>query len=56
MSSERLLFIVMLSLLLLINYGPFSIAHEISRRLFMFRRDGYLETIGPAGMNAMNTL
>ena len=33
-----------------------SIAHELSRALFKFRRDGYLETVGPAGVNAMNTL
>ncbi|KAI0668567.1 Bestrophin, RFP-TM, chloride channel-domain-containing protein [Trametes maxima] len=35
---------------------PMVIAHELSRSLFRFRRDGYLETVGPAGMNAMNQL
>jgi len=35
---------------------PLVIAHELTRRIFKFRRDGYLETIGPAGVNAMNTL
>ena len=35
---------------------PMVIAHELSHALFKFRRDGYLETVGPAGMNAMNTL
>ncbi|KAH9890712.1 UPF0187-domain-containing protein [Cubamyces lactineus] len=35
---------------------PMVIAHEISRSLFKFRRDGYLETVGPAGVNAMNQL
>ncbi|KAI0747718.1 Bestrophin, RFP-TM, chloride channel-domain-containing protein [Daedaleopsis nitida] len=35
---------------------PMVIAHELSRSLFKFRRDGYLETVGPAGVNAMNTL
>ncbi|KIY51072.1 UPF0187-domain-containing protein [Fistulina hepatica ATCC 64428] len=35
---------------------PLIIAHEITRHLFLFRRDGLLETIGPAGMNAMNQL
>lgn len=24
--------------------------------VFLFKRDGYLETIGPAGTNALNTL
>ncbi|KAI0350112.1 UPF0187-domain-containing protein [Trametes cingulata] len=35
---------------------PMVIAHELSRALFKFRRDGYLETVGPAGVNAMNQL
>ncbi|KAI0831798.1 UPF0187-domain-containing protein [Trametes gibbosa] len=35
---------------------PMVLAHELSRSLFKFRRDGYLETVGPAGVNAMNTL
>ncbi|OSC97655.1 UPF0187-domain-containing protein [Trametes coccinea BRFM310] len=35
---------------------PMVIAHELSRTLFKFRRDGYLETVGPAGVNAMNQL
>ncbi|KAJ3908514.1 Bestrophin, RFP-TM, chloride channel-domain-containing protein [Lentinula edodes] len=35
---------------------PLIIAHEISRLLFYFRREGLLETVGPAGMNAMNAL
>ncbi|KAJ3830040.1 Bestrophin, RFP-TM, chloride channel-domain-containing protein [Lentinula raphanica] len=35
---------------------PLIIAHEISRLLFYFRREGMLETVGPAGMNAMNAL
>lgn len=34
----------------------YRLAHELSRALFKFRRDGYLETVGPAGVNAMNTL
>ncbi|EMD34523.1 hypothetical protein CERSUDRAFT_67494 [Gelatoporia subvermispora B] len=33
---------------------PLIIAHELSRSLFLFKRDGYLETVGPAGTNAMN--
>ncbi|KAH9932163.1 UPF0187-domain-containing protein [Amylocystis lapponica] len=33
---------------------PLIIAHELSRALFLFKRDGYLETVGPAGTNAMN--
>ncbi|TXT16028.1 hypothetical protein VHUM_00531 [Vanrija humicola] len=32
---------------------PLIIAHEISRGLFRFRRQGCLEAIGPAGFNAM---
>ncbi|CDO69047.1 hypothetical protein BN946_scf184834.g54 [Trametes cinnabarina] len=35
---------------------PMVIAHELSRTLFKFRRDGYLETVGPAGVNAMNQM
>lgn len=35
---------------------PLVIAHEISRRLFQFRRDGLLETVGPAGTNSMTAL
>lgn len=33
-----------------------SITHELSRMIFHFKRDGYLETMGPAGTNAMNQL
>ncbi|KAF8497152.1 Bestrophin, RFP-TM, chloride channel-domain-containing protein [Russula emetica] len=33
---------------------PLVIAHEITRMLFAFRRDGLLETVGPAGVNTMN--
>jgi putative membrane protein len=29
-----------------------SIAHELTRTLFAFRRDGLLETVGPAGMSS----
>jgi ion channel-forming bestrophin family protein len=32
------------------------IAHELTRLLFAFRRDGLLETVGPAGANAMNQM
>ncbi|TDL27602.1 UPF0187-domain-containing protein [Rickenella mellea] len=35
---------------------PLIIAHELSRTLFKFKRDGYLETLGPAGANAMSQL
>jgi len=35
---------------------PLIIAHEISRALFAFKREGLLETVGPAGINAMQTL
>jgi len=31
---------------------PLVIAHELSRVIYGFRRDGYLETVGPAGLNA----
>ncbi|KAI0262953.1 Bestrophin, RFP-TM, chloride channel-domain-containing protein [Gloeopeniophorella convolvens] len=34
---------------------PLVIAHELTRMLFGFRRDGLLETVGPAGANALNT-
>jgi len=32
---------------------PLAIAHELSRCIFQFRREGFLETVGPAGANAM---
>ncbi|THU99393.1 UPF0187-domain-containing protein [Dendrothele bispora CBS 962.96] len=35
---------------------PLIIAHEITRMLFWFRREGLLETVGPAGTNTMNQL
>ncbi|KAH9967944.1 Bestrophin, RFP-TM, chloride channel-domain-containing protein [Russula dissimulans] len=34
---------------------PLVIAHELARMLFAFRRDGLLETVGPAGLNTLNT-
>ncbi|KAI0290506.1 Bestrophin, RFP-TM, chloride channel-domain-containing protein [Russula brevipes] len=34
---------------------PLVIAHELARILFAFRRDGLLETVGPAGVNSMNS-
>ncbi|KAI9446829.1 Bestrophin, RFP-TM, chloride channel-domain-containing protein [Lactarius indigo] len=33
---------------------PLIIAHELTRMLFAFRKDGLLETVGPAGVNSMN--
>jgi putative membrane protein len=35
---------------------PLVIAHELTRMLFAFRKDGLLETVGPAGVNSMNTI
>ncbi|KAI0702319.1 Bestrophin, RFP-TM, chloride channel-domain-containing protein [Cytidiella melzeri] len=35
---------------------PLVIAHELGRAIFKFKRDGYLETVGPAGANALNTI
>ncbi|KAF9264875.1 hypothetical protein L218DRAFT_998351 [Marasmius fiardii PR-910] len=35
---------------------PLLIAHELTRLLFWFRREGLLETVGPAGTNAMNQI
>ncbi|KAI0811202.1 Bestrophin, RFP-TM, chloride channel-domain-containing protein [Irpex lacteus] len=35
---------------------PLVIAHELGRTIFKFKRDGYLETVGPAGANALNTI
>jgi len=35
---------------------PLVIAYELHRIIFQFRRDGYLETVGPAGTNAMTQL
>jgi putative membrane protein len=34
---------------------PLVVAHELTRMLFAFRKDGLLETVGPAGVNYMNT-
>lgn len=48
-----------------INFNPYTeatiplpliLAHEISRMLFGFRKNGFLETVGPAGANAMNQI
>ncbi|KAK0240345.1 Bestrophin, RFP-TM, chloride channel-domain-containing protein [Armillaria nabsnona] len=35
---------------------PLIISHELGRMIFHFRRDGLLETVGPAGTNAMTQL
>ncbi|KAG1778529.1 Bestrophin, RFP-TM, chloride channel-domain-containing protein [Suillus placidus] len=35
---------------------PLVIAHELSNVIFRFKREGLLETVGPAGMNAMSGL
>jgi putative membrane protein len=35
---------------------PLQIAHYLSMKTFQFRRDGLLETIGPAGLNSMSQL
>ncbi|KAF8985617.1 Bestrophin, RFP-TM, chloride channel-domain-containing protein [Cyathus striatus] len=35
---------------------PLIIAHELTRLIFQFRREGFLETVGPAGTNAMGQL
>ncbi|KAF9227983.1 hypothetical protein BS17DRAFT_414861 [Gyrodon lividus] len=35
---------------------PLVIAHEISSTIFKFKREGLLETVGPAGTNAMSGL
>ncbi|KAG2077822.1 hypothetical protein BDR04DRAFT_426816 [Suillus decipiens] len=35
---------------------PLVIAHELSNAIFRFKREGLLETVGPAGMNAMSGL
>lgn len=35
---------------------PLVIAHELSHLIFMFKKDGYLETVGPAGTNSLNAL
>jgi len=32
---------------------PLVVAHDLSRAIFQFRREGLLETVGPAGANAM---
>jgi len=34
---------------------PLIIAHELTRVIFKFKRRGYIDTLGPAGFNAMNT-
>ncbi|CAE7078958.1 unnamed protein product [Rhizoctonia solani] len=35
---------------------PLIIAHELTRLIHKFRRSGTLDTVGPAGVNAMNSL
>ncbi|KAF8906052.1 Bestrophin, RFP-TM, chloride channel-domain-containing protein [Gymnopilus junonius] len=35
---------------------PLVIAHELSRTIFSFRRDGFLETVGPAGLNGLTQM
>ncbi|KAJ7582805.1 Bestrophin, RFP-TM, chloride channel-domain-containing protein [Mycena floridula] len=35
---------------------PLIIAHELNRIIFHFRREGLLETVGPAGANAMSQI
>lgn len=35
---------------------PLVVAHELTRMLFAFRKDGLLETVGPAGVNSMNAI
>ena len=30
-------------------YNFYSIAHKLNQIIFNFRRDGFLETVGPAG-------
>ncbi|KAF9451202.1 UPF0187-domain-containing protein [Macrolepiota fuliginosa MF-IS2] len=35
---------------------PLMIAHELSKLIFRFRRDGLLETVGPAGANGLAQL
>ncbi|KAF9036757.1 Bestrophin, RFP-TM, chloride channel-domain-containing protein [Panaeolus papilionaceus] len=35
---------------------PLLISHELSRTIFGFRRDGFLETVGPAGLNGITQM
>ncbi|KAJ2917587.1 hypothetical protein MD484_g2775, partial [Candolleomyces efflorescens] len=35
---------------------PLLIAHEMSRMVYHFRRDGCLETVGPAGLNGLSQM
>ncbi|KAI0792902.1 Bestrophin, RFP-TM, chloride channel-domain-containing protein [Abortiporus biennis] len=35
---------------------PLIVAHQLAKLVFLFKRDGYLETVGPAGTNSINTL
>lgn len=35
---------------------PLIIAHELARRVYAFRRDGCLETVGPAGLNGLSQM
>jgi putative membrane protein len=44
--------LTLLTSLKLITYLLSRIAHELSRIIYGFRRDGFLETVGPAGLNA----
>lgn len=42
--------------ILLSEPTPLVIAHELNRLIFQFRRGGFLETVGPAGANAMGQI
>jgi putative membrane protein len=35
---------------------PLVISHELSRTIYGFRRDGFLETVGPAGLNGLTQM
>jgi len=35
---------------------PLIIAYQLNQIIFNFRRDGFLETVGPAGLNGLNLL
>ncbi|TFK72512.1 UPF0187-domain-containing protein [Pluteus cervinus] len=35
---------------------PLVIAYELTKAVFLFRKDGYLETVGPAGTNSMTQM
>ena len=51
-----LVYLYLSFLLLPQAHYSYRIAHELSHRIYGFRKDGFLETVGPAGLNAFTQM